>query len=322
MSSPDRACSSSLLRLLSLAAPLSLAALAACNTPASVAETRGRPSAAAVEPRKVDAEGPAAALPDYADHVRALRKKIKPEFTVIVEPPFVVIGDGSPDAVRAEANETVRWAAGKLKADFFERDPEGILDIWLFKDRASYLDNTLDLFEEKPSTPYGYYSSKHRALIMNIATGGGTLVHEMVHPYVEANFPDCPSWFNEGLGSLFEACGERDGHIIGYTNWRLPALQQAIREGRVPSFKTLLSTTRAGFYDEDPGTNYAQSRYLLYYLQERGLLVPFYRAFYAARVKDPTGYATLAKTLGVDDLEAWKPRWEEFVLGLAFRRPQ
>ena len=43
--------------------------------------------------------------------------------------------------------------------------------------------------------------------IMNIATGGGTLVHEIVHPYVEANFPGCPAWFNEGLGSLYEACG-------------------------------------------------------------------------------------------------------------------
>jgi len=57
------------------------------------------------------------------------------------------------------------------------------------KDAASYEKNTLLLFKEKPSTPYGYYSSTHKALIMNIATGGGTLVHEIVHPFVEANFP-------------------------------------------------------------------------------------------------------------------------------------
>ena len=24
---------------------------------------------------------------------------------------------------------------------------------------------------------------------MNISTGGGTLVHEIVHPFIEANFP-------------------------------------------------------------------------------------------------------------------------------------
>ena len=42
------------------------------------------------------------------------------------------------------------------------------------------------------TTPYGYYSAAHRALIMNIATGGGTLVHEIVHPFVRANFPQMP----------------------------------------------------------------------------------------------------------------------------------
>ena len=58
---------------------------------------------------------------------------------------------------------------------------------------------------------------------MNIATGGGTLVHELVHPYVEADFPGAPPWLNEGLGSLFEQSDERDGYIVGLTNWRLPA---------------------------------------------------------------------------------------------------
>jgi hypothetical protein len=79
-------------------------------------------------------------------------------------------------------------------------------------------------FQSKPTTPYGYYSSTHKALVMNISTGGGTLVHEIVHPFIEANFPNCPAWLNEGLGSLYEQCGEVDGHIHGYTNWRLPGI--------------------------------------------------------------------------------------------------
>ena len=51
---------------------------------------------------------------------------------------------------------------------------------------------------------------------MNISTGGGTLVHEIVHPFVAANFPNCPAWFNEGLGSLYEQSGEVNGAIHGY----------------------------------------------------------------------------------------------------------
>ena len=34
-------------------------------------------------------------------------------------------------------------------------------------------------------------------------------------------------------------------------------------------------------YDDDRGANYAQARYLCYYLQQRGLLVKFYREFHA-----------------------------------------
>ena len=39
---------------------------------------------------------------------------------------------------------------------------------------------------------------------MNIGPGPGTLSHELVHPYMEANFPNVPAWFNEGLASLYE----------------------------------------------------------------------------------------------------------------------
>ena len=90
---------------------------------------------------------------------------------------------------------------------------------------------------------------------------------------MEANFPACPPWLNEGLGSLYEQCGEEDGHIHGYTNWRLPGLQKAIKAGDVPSFKTLLAMDSNAFYNEDKGVNYGQARYLCYYLQQNGLLV-------------------------------------------------
>lgn len=253
---------------------------------------------------------------DFARHVAALKKRLAGQgFTILIEAPFVVIGDGTPAAVKSQS-QTVRWAVSKLKADYFEKDPAEILDIWLFKDEASYRKNARALFNDEPDTPYGYYSSAHKALIMNIETGGGTLVHEIVHPFVEANFPDCPAWLNEGLGSLYEQSGEQDGHIYGYTNWRLPGLQRAIKERAVPSFKMLTATGTRAFYDEDKGTNYGQARYLCYYLQERGLLIKFYKEFYANRKNDPTGYKTLQTVLNEPDMSAFQKKWEKFVLDL------
>lgn len=257
---------------------------------------------------------------EFAKQVRELKTKFpSDDFTIVVAPPFVVIGDEEPVEVRRRAKQTVQWAVEKLKAAYFSKDPKDILDIWLFKDKESYEENAQKLFRCKPDTPYGYYSASDKALIMNIATGGGTLVHEIVHPFVAANFPECPAWFNEGLGSLYEQSDEKNGRIVGLTNWRLRGLQEAIRKKRLPSFKTLCSTTTDEFYEQDRGNNYAQARYLLYYLQQHNVLRKFYHRFYANRKKDPTGYATLQEVLDRKDMAVFQREWEAFVLKLRFR---
>ena len=169
---------------------------------------------------------------DYAQHVMQIKSKASDEFTVVVQRPFVVAGDESADTVRSRATGTIRWATERLKRAYFPEDPDEILSIWLFKDKESYDKHTQEIFGDRPDTPFGYYSHTHRALIMNIDTGGGTLVHEIVHPFMASNFPDCPSWFNEGLASLYEQCGDNRGWIWGKTNWRLEGLQEAIQAFR------------------------------------------------------------------------------------------
>lgn len=275
-----------------------------------------------LEPGELIGDPPAAAgftAADFAQHVMRLRKKLPgKDFTVAVQPPFVVTGDEAPDVVGRRATDTVKWVVDRLRKDYFQKDPAQIITVWLFRDKASYEKNAEALFGAKPTTPYGYYSSTHEALVMNIATGGGTLAHEIVHPFVRADFPDCPSWLNEGLGSLYEQCGDKGGRIWGFPNWRLPALQKAIRAGTVPSFKDLTATSSDEFYNKDKGTNYAQARYLCYYLQEKDKLAEFYREFRAGCKADPTGYETLKKVLGEEDMDAFTKRWEEFVTALSY----
>lgn len=256
---------------------------------------------------------------DYVQHLMDLKRKVPAEgFTIVLQKPFVVIGNDSPERVKAYAEGTVQWATARLKKLYFARDPADIIDIWLFRDAATYRRYAREVFGDDPTTPFGYSSEQHKALIMNIATGGGTLVHEIVHPFIGANFPDCPAWLNEGLGSLYEQSSSDGDRIIGLTNWRLEGLQDCIRRKALPSFRTLTGTTVSGFYHDDPGSNYAQARYLCYYLQEKGLLVPFYHAFLANRAKDPTGYETLKTVLKESDMAAFQKRWESFVLALRF----
>lgn len=250
----------------------------------------------------------------------ALRKTAPEGFTVVLAPPFAVLGDEAPEVVQRRADQTVRWAVEKLKQDFFERDPEEIIEVWLFKDDASYRKHAKELFNDTPTTPFGYYSATHRALVMNISTGGGTLVHEIVHPFMRANFPACPPWFNEGLASLYEQATEKDGHIRGLVNWRYTGLEKAIKEGKLISFQKLMAMDEEEFYggQDNPNYNqhYGQSRYLCFYLQEKGLLTKFYREFVANAANDPTGFETLKRVLREKDMDAFQKRWEKFILSL------
>ena len=258
---------------------------------------------------------------DYAQHIMKLRKKYDLKgLDVRVEPPFVVVGNMGAAVLESHWLATVRWTVARLKTAYFQKDPDRILTIWLLKDPATYEAAAVAVNGGKPDTPYGFFSSTADALIMNIATGGGTLVHEIVHPFVEANIPDCPPWFNEGLGSLYEQSGERDGRIVGFTNWRLAGLQTAIKGKTLPDFMTLCGYDRDKFYNSDKGNNYGQARYLLYYLQEKGLLGAFYKRFMETRKDDPSGYKALVETLGSPDMDVFQQAWEEFVLKLRFGR--
>jgi len=254
----------------------------------------------------------------FRDHVARLQPKVPDGFTVVVQPPFVVLGDEPAAVVQGRATNTVKWAVDRLKLDFFPRAPAEIIDIWLFRDESSYTNQALRLFNDIPRSRFGYYSAEHAALVMNISTGRGTLVHEIVHAYLHENFPACPPWFDEGLASLYEAPADDHGHIRGEINWRIKGLEQSIRGGKTISFRRLTAMSAGEFYGGLNSTNYsayyAQSRYLCYYLQEKGLLRTFYHEFAANVKQDPTGYETLQRVLRVNDMEAFERQWEDFIL--------
>jgi len=193
---------------------------------------------------------------DYRAHVKKLRAELPEGFHLVVERPFVIVGDEPADVLARRAKATVQWAVKRIRRQFFDKDLSEIVDIWLFKDRASYQKHVKTLFGSAPATPFGYYSPQHKALVMNISTGSGTLVHEIVHPFMAANFPKCPAWFNEGLASLYEQCGDNDGKIWGRTNWRLRGLQKAIQKKQLGTFEKLCSTNNREFYADEAGSKH------------------------------------------------------------------
>ena len=256
---------------------------------------------------------------DYAQHILKLKKNPPVEnLHYYVEKPFVVAGNQNRFMVRRHAIGTVRWATQMFRKYYFKNEPSFIITIWLLGDAKSFKQTAKSLTGSEPGTPFGFFSENSRAMVMNISTGGGTLVHEMFHAFIPTNFPECPSWFNEGMASLYEQCGTRKGMIVGFTNWRLKGLQEGIRDKKTVSFKALTGTTSSEFYGKGSGIHYAQARYLCYYLQENNLLQKYFKAFMDNHKSDPTGYKTLVKVLGNPDMAKFKKEWEAWCLKLRF----
>jgi hypothetical protein len=260
--------------------------------------------------RRAEAEPSAEELQQRRE---ALEGRLGRGFTVVVQPPFVVIGDEAPATVKHRAGGILKWSIQLLEAEYFKSRPSKLIEIWLFRNETTYRKGAKKFFGDEPDTPYGYYSSEHEAMVMNIGPGAGTLVHEVVHPYMEANFPEVPAWFNEGLASLYERPTEKKGRIWGLPNWRLPNLKKQISEKTLPAMTTLLATSRNEFYDAEFDA-YAYARYLLLYLQEQGKLTEFYEKFVADK-DDRTGKKALETVLG-EKLDAFEPKWRKWAVAL------
>src|SRR5262245_42691055 len=103
--------------ILAPAAAAAVLALAAVLLPPARAE--GGPGAGAgVGAAELDA------------HADAVRSRLEGRgFTVVVEPPFVVVGDEAPATVRRRAATTLRWAVSRLERQFFPRRPDRVIEI-------------------------------------------------------------------------------------------------------------------------------------------------------------------------------------------------
>ena len=80
--------------------------------------------------------------------------------------------------------------------------------------------------------------------------------------------------------------------------------------------RELTRLTGSSFYAGRSDLHYAQARYLLYALQQKGLLLAYYQALVANLKSDPTGYAALVQVLGAEDVARFQRRFAADMLSL------
>ncbi|MCI0472827.1 MAG: hypothetical protein L0Y76_04505 [Ignavibacteria bacterium] len=243
---------------------------------------------------------------------RLLKDKLTDDFCFVKSGYFLVVSNLSLSETKSISDNSIRKALDCFYNDYFIAKPEELVTVFLFKDDNTYRHWADKLYGDNDDlSPYGYYKESKKAMLMNIATGSGTLIHELTHSLVRYDFPDLPSWFNEGLGSLYERCSLQNNEIKGHVNWRLPTLVKAINSNKYKPLKTLMTTDDETFYGEESGINYSQARYFCMYLQEKGMLKKYYKKFRDNYEKDNTGISfaeeILNKTIkDIDkDFKSW-----------------
>jgi hypothetical protein len=248
---------------------------------------------------------------DFTTAKKDLEGKLSDDFSMEEDSYFLIISNLSKSDTKKIINNTINRAVECFANDYFEKKPDEATTIFLFKDDKSYRQWAKKLYDDDDLSRFGYYKPSYKVMLMNISTGTGTLVHEITHALVRYDFPDIPSWFNEGLGSLYERCSLNDKLILGYVNWRLPELQDAIKDKTYTSFDKLLKTDYDGFYGTNSSFNYAQARYLCMFLQDKGLLKKFYKNFRDTYNDDNTGKKQLESIYGkpISDLESDYLAW-------------
>ncbi|RPI17923.1 MAG: hypothetical protein EHM58_07300 [Ignavibacteriae bacterium] len=237
---------------------------------------------------------------DFVSKIDELNKKLDKSFVIFENQFFIIASNLSAEETDNIVGNTIVRAIDCFYNDYFEKSPNEITTIFLFKDDATYRNWAKKLFDDDDLSRFGYYKPSQRVMLMNISTGTGTLVHEMTHALVRFDFPDIPSWFNEGLGSLYERCSLNNKNIIGYVNWRLPRLQESFTKNEYIPLEDLVKMDENTFYNANSDLHYAEARYFCMYLQEKGMLKSFYKLYRDGFNNDMTGKTFIEKLFAKD----------------------
>ena len=239
--------------------------------------------------------------------------------TTVVSDIFVVVGPpGWQGGAFEQSVSLMRNSMAGYLNNRFGKKPSQAISVYLFPEGQTYEAFCKKKYAAPCIAHYGFYQPGDRYMVMNIGLGLGTLTHEIVHPLVESDFPEAPTWLNEGIASVFEApVITKPGEIHGVKNWRHPRLKRALTSAeREHTRLDVMFTMRDDLFRSDnEDLHYAMARYVCQWLDERGKLWAFYQRWRDTVATDPSGEKAFKEIVGMTPAEA-NPVWTKWTLAL------
>lgn len=213
---------------------------------------------------------------------------------------FVVFSELNEELSYRLIDNDMRNTIESMTLNFVNKTPEVVTPVYLFEKFDKYKSFVLKNYdiEEDDISPYGFYKISKNVIIIRYVNWKGSILHELTHRFIRADFPETPSWFDEGFASLNEKSTFKDGVLTGDFSLRIIPLRRAINEGTYTGLKQLMETNDDELYGKRTSYYYAQSRYLLMYLQQQGLLEKYYKYFRDNFKIDKTGIKQLQEITG------------------------
>jgi len=174
--------------------------------------------------------------------------------------------------------------------DTTKKEERPAIDVCMFETTAAYTAFVRRALGAGDWSTMGFYLPSERLVMVNLGKSVGNLRHELAHPLLGDDYPDIPSWLNEGIGSLYGTVRDRDDGIRFVVNYRLRHLRQARAADTVPTLEQVAASTRAEVYGPRAMVYYGLSRYLLLYMDRKGELSDFY-----GEMRDYNGADALAR---------------------------
>lgn len=182
---------------------------------------------------------------------------------------------GAPAPALSDYSAFIQQHYQALKSSFFDKyDPhDKLIPVYLAGGDYSQTGvksflSFCDQIHYRAVKKVAYYMPLDNSIVAWASSGGGTLVHELVHALMANDFPHAPWWLNEGLACLQEEANDQG---IPINNYRLILIQQAIARDRYCiDWRDLIRTTK---YEGANQTTYnllhGYSRYFCKFLYDR-----------------------------------------------------
>lgn len=145
----------------------------------------------------------------------------------------------------------------------------------------------------------GFYTPSTKTLIS--VDRGRVLIHEFTHALHHGDMAAAkqlhPTWICEGFATLFESPVLTSTGLTALPDSRLLKFQKAIRKKYTIAINQLVKYNSKTFQAKAE-LCYAEARYLMLYLQDKGVLAKWYVAYKKGYAKDKTGLKAMEKVLG------------------------